>query len=88
MESLFPTVSVDDEAPISTDDKQVDDKSKSEIFITTLSKKCLPVPYNADQTIQDLKKFVEKELKTPFAKQCLLFNDTELKVHVCLHSFE
>ena len=72
---LFPTVSASDEALISTDDESV-----SHIFITTLSEKCISIAYNPEKTIADVKKFIEKELKTPCAKQCLLYNDTELKV--------
>ena len=77
LEMLFPTVSAGDEALISTDDESI-----SRIFITTLSEKSISIPYNPEKTIADVKKFIEKELKTPCAKQCLLYNDTELKVIV------
>ena len=79
LEMLFPTVSAGDEALISTGDESI-----SCIFITTLSEKCISIPYKPDQTIADVKKFIEKELKTPCAKQCLLYNDTELKVCIVL----
>ena len=74
---LFPTVSAGDEALVSTDKESI-----SRIFIITLSEKCFSIAYNPDQTICDVKKVIEKELKTPCAKQCLLYNDTELKVIV------
>ena len=79
LEILFATVSAGDEALISTDDESI-----SHIFITTLSEKCISIAYNPEKTIADVKKVIEKELETPCAKQCLLYNDTELKV--CLYS--
>ena len=77
LEILFPTVSAGDEVLISTDDESI-----SRIFITTLSEKCISIAYDPEKTIADVKNVIEKELKTPCAKQCLLYNDTELKVIV------
>ena len=74
LEFLFPTVEAGDDV------HQSADVSKSHIVVTTLSGECTTVVFNPDQTIMNLKDIVEKELNIPSNKQCLLYNDIELKV--------
>ena len=83
LEFLFPTVADDDD--VNTAGQSVsltDDDSTSHIVITNLSGESVSIVYNPDQTIMDVKATVEKELKTPCKKQCLLYNDTELEVSI------
>ncbi|XP_028396153.1 uncharacterized protein LOC114520132 [Dendronephthya gigantea] len=77
LEFLFPAIDAVNcnEAIIQSSDEG----SKSHIYITTLSGKYTTIDYNPNQTIIDLKKNVEKDLKTPHKKQCLLYNDIELE---------
>ncbi|CAB4033393.1 Ubiquitin-60S ribosomal L40, partial [Paramuricea clavata] len=78
LEFLFPTVAVGE---VNTTGQCLSptDESTSHIVITTLSGECISIVYNLDQTIIDVKDIVEKKLKTPCKKQCLLYNDTELE---------
>ncbi len=78
-----------DQTTVATDDDvnaagqcpgPTNNESKAHIFITTLSGECTKLPYDPDQTIMEVKVIVEEELTTPYRKQCLFFNDTELKV--------
>ena len=50
------------------------------VSVTTLSGECATLLYDSNKTILDLKKEIEKELKTPCDKQYLVYQNTELKV--------
>ena len=81
LEFLFPTVAADNDVNAAGQrPRPINDESKGHIFITTLSGECTKLTYDPDQTIIEVKDIVEKELTTPRTKQCLFFNDTELKV--------
>ncbi len=83
LEFLFPTVADDDDVNAAGQSvSSTDDNSTFHIVITTLSGESASIVYNPDQTIMDVKITIEKELKTPRAKQCLLYNDTELEVSI------
>ena len=78
LESLFPTVTTDDE--LSTAGQFPTSISESHIVITTLSGESTTLIYNANQTILSVQSIVEQKFKTPCNKQSLLYNNTELKV--------
>ena len=83
LEFLFPTVAADDDVDAAGQTVSLtDDDSTSRIVISTLSGESVSIVYNPDYTIMDVKATVEKELKTPCRKQCLLYNDTELEVSI------
>ncbi len=83
LEFLFPTVAADDDVDAAGQSvSSTDDNSTFHIVISTLSGESVSIVYNPDQTIMDVKITIEKELKTPCAKQCLLYNDTELEVSI------
>ena len=71
---LFPAVEADEGVYESVDD------STSHVVITTLSGERTTLIYDPEQTIMSVKDVVEKDLKTPFSNQCLLFNEIELKL--------
>ena len=78
LEFLFPNVEIEDDDPGLLG--SVASHSSSSIVVTTLSGECTTLSYNANQTIQNLKNDIEKELKIPCNKQCLQYHDIELKV--------
>ena len=81
LQFLFPTVAAGDDVNAAGQSSgPTNDESRSHIVITTLSGECTTLPYNPDQTIVEVNDIVEKELKTPCKKQCLLYNEIELKV--------
>jgi hypothetical protein len=73
LEFLFP--SVDD-----GDEMHNVQSPGSNIVITKLLGESITIVYNPDQFILDLMVTIEKELKTPCKKQCLLYNNIELEV--------
>ncbi|XP_028396212.1 uncharacterized protein LOC114520184 [Dendronephthya gigantea] len=50
------------------------------LVITTLAGESIIIVYDPNQTIFDLKSLVEKKFKIPLKKQCLLYNNVELKI--------
>ena len=81
LEFLFPTVVAGEEVNAAHGQPLLStDESESHIVITTLSGESTTLVYNPDQTILSLKDIVEQELKTPYNKQSLLYNEIELKV--------
>jgi hypothetical protein len=50
------------------------------IYVTTISGESVTLTYYAHKTIMDIKKEVEKELKTTPDKQRLIYQNKELKV--------
>lgn len=80
LESLFPTVTIDDELNTAGQFPTSNYISESHIVITTLSGESTTLTYNPNQTILSVQSIVEQELKTPCNKQSLLYNNTELKV--------
>ena len=50
------------------------------IYVTTISGESVTITYYAHKTIMDIKKEVERELKTSPDKQRLIYRNKELKV--------
>ena len=83
LDFLFPSADGEDDPELlASSSLTVGDSSH--IVVTTLSGECLTLPYNPNQTIQNIKNKIEEDLKTPCNKQCLLYQDNELKVWFCV----
>ena len=90
LDFLFPNVDEEEDAGQPGPDgssASVASATSSHIVVTTLSGECATLSYNPNKTILDLKKEIEKELKTPCDKQRLLYQNTELKVCTVLLIF-
>ena len=87
LDFLFPNVDEEEDAGVDGSSASVASATSSHIVVTTLSGECATLSYNPNKTILDLKKEIEKELKTPCDKQRLLYQNTELKVCTVLLIF-
>ena len=80
MEFLFPTVDTGDNIHDGQSPGPTARYLKSNIVIAKLSGESMTIVYNASQSLVDVMVKIEEELKTPCKKQCLLYNNIELKV--------
>ena len=82
LDFLFPVLADAKSEPVSPDSSNSCSLSDipSSVVVTTLSGDCTTIQYNPNQTIQNLKDTITKHLGPPCNKQCLLYQETELKV--------